>query len=66
MNVRKIRNVRQIEDNIYICDVEIYSEKEKSWDKIPYVVNKEDNSEVNLWILEQILKGKYKIIDQRV
>jgi hypothetical protein len=66
MNVRKVRNVRQIKDNIYICDVEIYSPKENSWNKIPYVVNTEDDSEINLWILGQILKGKYKITNQRV
>jgi hypothetical protein len=66
MNARKIRNIRHLEDNIYACDVEFYSEKDKTWTKIPYIANKEDDSEINLWILEQISSGKYKIKDQRV
>lgn len=66
MKARKLRNIRQIEDDIYICEVEVYFEKEKSWNKIPYVANKEDNSEINKWVFEQLSTGKYKIEDQRV
>lgn len=66
MNARKIRNICQLNENIYSCEVEFYSEKDKTWTKIPYIVNKDDDSEINVWILEQISSGKYKIKDQRV
>lgn len=66
MNVKKIKNVRQIKDNIYFCEVEVYLEEDKKTKVFPYVVNTEDASETNLWILQQISTGKYKIKDQRV
>lgn len=65
MNARKIRNVSLIKEDIYLCDVEIYSDSEKKWIQVPYVVNKNDTSEINSWIFEQLSTNKYKIKDQR-
>lgn len=65
MKARKIRNVRQIEEDVYVCDVELFVESQQNWSKTVYVARKGDESPVNQWILDQLLTGKYKITDQR-
>lgn len=66
MKARKLRNVIMVEDNAYMCTVEVYNEKENVWAQIPYVAREGDDSPLNLWILNQLSTGKNKIIDRRV
>ena len=65
MEVRKVRNVQRLEDDVYSCTIEIFVQEEKDWKRVPYVARKNDDSPINQWILKQLETGKYKILDQR-
>jgi uncharacterized protein YqfB (UPF0267 family) len=66
MKFKKIRNIKRIEDDTYVCTIEILAEQDQEWVRVPYVANKNDNSEISLWIFKQLAIQNYKIEDQRV
>jgi hypothetical protein len=65
MKIKRIKNIRLVADKTYMCDVEVFFEKENMWRFIPYVAREEDDSQLNVLILKQMKSKKYKITDQR-
>lgn len=61
MKLRKLKNIVQIEQDVYQCNLEVWDDKLEKWNKVSFVAKKEDNSPISQWVFKEIATGKYKI-----